>query len=92
MKTALELELKKLDIDIKASKTLAKKNINLDEKLKAQRTVKDMEKKRNEMRKKLYEAQDEVDNRKEELIERVEAQLKQKTSLTPLFTIRWSVI
>jgi len=92
MKTALELELKKLDIDIKAAKTLAKKNVNLDEKLKAQRAVKDMEKKRNEMRKKLYEAQDEVDNRKEDLIARVEAQLKQKTSLTPLFTIRWRVI
>lgn len=92
MKTALELELKKLDIDIKASKTLAKKNINLDDKLKAQRAVKDMEKKRNEMRKKLYEAQDEVDNRKEDLIARVETQLQQKTSLTPLYTIRWKVI
>ncbi|MFA5146795.1 MAG: SNF2-related protein [Candidatus Omnitrophota bacterium] len=92
MKTALELELKKLDIDIKAAKTLAKKNVNLDEKLKAQRAVKDMEKKRNEMRKKLYEAQDEVDNRKEDLIARVESQLKQTTSLTTLFTIRWKVI
>lgn len=92
MKTALELDLKKLDIDIKTAKTLAKKNVNLDEKLKAQRSIKDMEKKRNEMRKKLYEAQDDVDTRKEELIARVEAQLKQRTSLTPLFTISWKVM
>lgn len=92
MKTALELDLKKLDIDIKTAKTLAKKNVNLDEKLKAQRSIKDMEKKRNEMRKKLYEAQDDVDTRKEQLIARVEAQLKQRTSLTPLFTISWKVM
>lgn len=92
MKTALELDLKKLDIDIKASKTIAKKNINLDEKLKAQRAIKEMEKKRNEMRKKLYEAQDEMDIRKEELIAGVEAQLKQKTGLESLFVVRWRMI
>jgi len=51
-----------------------------------------MEKKRNEMRRKLYEAQDEVDEKKEKLIERVEAQLKQKTSLKELFKIRWRIV
>lgn len=92
MKTALELDLKKLDIDIKSAKTLSKKNVNLEEKLNAQRAIKDMEKKRNEMRKKLYEAQDEVDVRKEDLIARVEAQLKQKMILDTLFAIRWEVV
>ncbi|MBU0952769.1 MAG: DEAD/DEAH box helicase family protein [Elusimicrobia bacterium] len=92
MKTALELDLKKLDIDIKTAKTQAKKILNLEEKLKEHRRIKDSEKKRNEMRKKLYEAQDDVDKQKEGLIERVEAQLKQKSSLTPLFTIRWKVV
>jgi ERCC4-related helicase len=92
MKKALELELKKLDIDIKSSKTNAKKILKLEEKVKEQRKIKDMEKKRNEMRKKLFDAQDEVDNRKEEFIQRVEAQLKQKTSLKELFQIRWKVV
>lgn len=92
MKKALELDLKKLDVDIKISKTNAKKILNLNEKLKAQRGIKDMEKKRNEMRKKLYEAQDEVEGRKEKLIGQVEAQLKQKSKLNPLFTIRWKVV
>jgi hypothetical protein len=91
MKTALELDLKKLDIDIKSAKTLAKKHVNLDEKLKAQRTIKEMEKKRNEMRKKLYEAQDEVDNRRESLISRIETRLKQKARLTTLFSIKWRI-
>jgi len=92
MKTALELDLKKLDIDIKTAKTQAKRILNLEEKVKTQRGIKEMEKKRNEMRKKLYEAQDEVDVRKEDLIAHVEAQLKQKTKLEPLFTLRWRVV
>lgn len=92
MKKALELDLKKLDVDIKISKTNAKKIVNLNEKLKIQRGIKEMEKKRNEMRKKLYEAQDEVDGRKDKLISRVEAQLKQRSQLETLFTIRWKVI
>ncbi len=91
MKKALELDLRKLDIDIKTSKTNAKKIVNLEEKLKAQRQIKDMEKKRNETRRSLYEAQDEVDNKKEQLLARVEAQLKQRTKLEPLFTVGWRV-
>jgi hypothetical protein len=92
MKKALELDLKKLDIDIKTAKTNAKKIVELEEKINAQRQIKEMEKKRNEMRKKLYDAQDKVDLRKESLIDRVEAQLKQKTYLSPLFTVCFKVI
>jgi len=92
MKIALELDLKKLDIDIKTTKAQAKKILNLSEKLQMQKRIKDMEKRRNEMRKKLFESQDEMEDRKEKLIELVEAQLKQNATLTPLFTIRWKVI
>ena len=92
MKRALELDLKKLDVDIKINKTSAKKILNLEEKLKAQRGIKDMEKKRNEMRKLLYEAQDDVDKRKENLIEQVETRLKQKSKHEHLFTVRWKVV
>lgn len=91
MKKALELDLKKLEIDIKAEKTNAKKIVSLEEKVKVQRGIKDMEKKRNEMRKRLYEAQDEVEAGKEQLINRVETQLRQKAHLEPLFTVRWQV-
>jgi hypothetical protein len=73
-------------------KTNAKKVLNLDEKVKRQREIKDWEKKRNELRQKLYQSQDEVDEKKETLLARVEAQLQQKVTLTPLFTIRFEVI
>jgi hypothetical protein len=92
VKKGLELELKKLDIDIKTAKTLAKKVINLEEKLKVLRDIKDAEKKRNEMRRRLYEAQDEVEVKKEKLLESIEAQLNQKSKIEPLFTIGWKII
>lgn len=91
LKNSIELELKELDRDIKARKTEAKKILKLDEKVKAQRQIKEMEKKRNELRHNLYQAQDEIDKRKENLIDEIEIRLKQKIETRELFIIKWKV-
>jgi len=90
-KNSLELELKLLDRDIKAAKTESKKILNLADKLKEQRRIKEMEKRRNELRMNLYQAQDEVDEHKENLIAEIEARLSQKIERVELFTLRWSI-
>lgn len=92
IKSSLEIELKELDKEIKFRKTEAKKIPNLEEKVSAQRHIKELEKKRNTLRKNLYQAQDEVDVRKEKLIEDIEARLKQKLERNELFAIRWQVV
>lgn len=69
-----------------------RKILNLEEKVTAHRQIKEMEKKRNTLRLNLYQSQDEVDNKKEQLIEEIESRLKQKTETTELFTVRWKVI
>lgn len=92
VKNSLEIELKELDKEIKTRKTEAKKILNLEEKVKVQRQIKEMEKRRNELRMNLYQAQDEVDGRKERLIEEVEARLKQRVESKELFLVKWSVI
>lgn len=92
VKKSLEIELKKLDIDIKTAKTNAKKIINLGDKLKVQREIKDWEKKRNDMRKRLFDAQDDVELKKEKLLESVEGRLAQRSKLESLFTIKWKII
>lgn len=51
-----------------------------------------MEKKRNTMRLNLYQTQDDVDNRKERLIDEIEARLKQKVEKLELFTVRWKLV
>ena len=91
MKTSLEIKLKQLDIDIKSMKTEARKMLNLEEKVATHRRIKDLESQRNEMRLNLYQAQDEVENRKESLIEEIEARLKQNLSTVKLFAIRWEI-
>ena len=64
----------------------------LEEKVKAQRQIKEMEKKRNELRQNLYQAQDEIDLRKEKLINEIESRMKQKIETNELFTIKWKLI
>ncbi len=92
VKSSIELELKEFDRDIKARKTEAKKILKLEEKLAVQKEIKDMEKKRNALRQNLFHAQDEVDKRKENLIEEIEVRLKQKIETNELFTIKWKLI
>ncbi|GFE56813.1 SNF2-related protein [Geobacter sp. AOG1] len=91
LKSGLEYELKELDREIKFQKTESKKILKLDEKLKAQKEIKELEKKRNTKRRTLFEAQDEIDSRKEGLIEDVEARLRQQITEKELFSIRWNL-
>jgi hypothetical protein len=91
IKTSLEIKLKQLDVDIKTQKTESKKILDLEQKVKAQREIKELEKKRNEMRKNLFEAQDNVDKQKEKLIEEVEARMRQNIQKNILFQIGWSL-
>jgi hypothetical protein len=92
MKVALEREIKDLDAEIKLRKSNAKKLAHLAEKIAEHRIIKELENKRAEKRQKLYEAQDEVDARKETLLTKVERMLEQKVEQSELFTIRWKVI
>jgi hypothetical protein len=50
-----------------------------------------MEKKRNVLRQDLFRAQDEVDVKKEDLIGKIEIQLKQQLLMKDLFTVRWQM-
>jgi len=64
----------------------------LEDKVSAQRQIKDMEKRRNELRQNLFQRQDEVDRKKELIIEETERKMKQKISRETLFTVRWKLI
>lgn len=92
MKIALEREISDLDQEIRLRKSEAKKLNRLEQKVTAQRLVKDLERKRNEKRQNLYQAQDEIDERKEQLLSKIEKMLSQKTEQCNLFTIKWRLI
>ena len=92
MKISLEKEIKDIDAEIKLKKIEAKKTLNLELKVKSQREIKELENKRSDKRKRLFQAQDEIDERKENLLSEIEQRLNQKIIETELFTIRWKLI
>lgn len=92
MKLALEREILDLDQEIKLRKSEARKISRLEEKVKVQRAIKELERKRIEKRQNLYAAQDDIDEKKELLLSRIEKMLQQKTQQTELFTIKWKIV
>ncbi len=92
MKISLEKEIKDLDAEIKLRKSEAKKMMNLEAKVKAQRLIKELEKKRSEKRQTLFTAQDEIDGRKDDLLTDIESRLNQSIIQNELYTIKWSII
>ena len=92
VKVSIEMELKELDVQIKTLKTEAKKIPKLEDKLMAQKQIKDLEKRRNLLRLNLFAEQDRVDEQKEKLIEEVEVRLKQDMQIEQMFTLKWQVI
>ena len=92
LKNGLELEIKDLNAQIKQADREAKLAPDLRSKLDLQRTKKDLEAVRMRRQKALFDAQDEVEGRKDALIAEVEARLRQDVHATHLFTIGWDVV
>lgn len=91
MKTSIEIELKQLDIEIATLKTQSRKLIQLEEKVAAKRTLNELEKKRTDMRRNLYEMQDDIDKKQDALLSAVEAKLHRKLEKQDIVKIRFMI-
>jgi len=91
LKHGLEMELKELDSAIKQARRDARSAADLQSKVEVHRQIKDLESERSKKRRLLYDAQDEIDERKDDLISRVEARLKQSIELHSICRFRWQV-
>jgi hypothetical protein len=91
LKVVLEREIKEIDRQIKEAKRAATAALTLEEKLAGQKHVKELEKLRNQKRRSLFDAQDEVDGQRDRLIAQIEGKLEQQSELQPLFTIQWQL-
>jgi adenine-specific DNA-methyltransferase len=91
LKLGLEREIKELDRQIKEARRAATAAPTLEEKLAGQKQIKSLESQRNEKRRSLFDAQDEVDKQRDQLIAEIERKLQQSIKTTNLFVIRWNL-
>ena len=83
--------MRELQREITSAKRDARQALDLQSKLELHRKVADLERKRNEKRKSIFEAQDQIDSQKDDLLAKVEGRMKLDTVEEELFTIRWEV-
>jgi adenine-specific DNA-methyltransferase len=92
LKVGLEREIKEIDRQIKEARRAATAALTLEEKLAGQKQIKALEELRNKKRRSLFDAQDEIDRQRTQMIEKIEGRLEQKVEIENLFTIRWRVV
>lgn len=91
LKENLERELKTIEVEIREAKKAKRLAADLQSKVTAQKRVNELEQQRNHKKRTLYDAQDQIEQRKDALIADVEARLQQQTARQNVFTIRWSL-
>ncbi len=85
LKVGLEREIKELDRQIKEVRRSATAALTLEDKLIGQKQIKELESQRNQKRRSLFDAQDDVDRQREALIAQIEGKLEQKEIIQQLF-------
>ena len=91
LKDGIERSIKEKDKEIRQVRKDAKLAPTLEEKLALQKQQKKLEVQRNKDRRQLFDKQDEVDARREDMITSIEQRLTKKMEEKTLFSIKWSV-
>lgn len=91
LKVGLEREIKEMDRLIKEARRAAATALTLEEKLASQKQIKTVEAQRNDKRRSLFDAQDAIDQQRDDLIGKIEGKLSQQKSNASLFSIRWAL-
>lgn len=91
LKKGLKVQIEDLDQQINELNRAARKTTSLTDKLEIQKQLRELEGERKQKRQKFYEEQDAVEASRNELIARVQEQLKARENVTPVFTVQWQL-
>lgn len=91
-KVTLERDIKELDKAIRELRRTAAASPTLEEKLGFQKKIREQEQERTRKRRELFEAQDAIDRRRDELIADIEGKLEQRVMEEEVFTVSWHII
>lgn len=92
MVLAAEKELRDTKERIKALTRQARLATTTEEQHALQNQIRKLEKQKRRQRQRIFEYEDEIMERRDRLIEKLEKQMVQETRIEPLFTIRWTVV
>jgi hypothetical protein len=92
LKVGLERAIKELDSRIKEARTKSKGAATLADKLAAQKEQRDLEGQRDKKRRELFDRQDEIQRKRDGLIDELERQLKQEITVSTVLTCEWELI
>ena len=92
MVVAAERELSDTKAQIKAARRQSRLATTLGEQNEHQQKLRDLEKKQRKQRQQIFEVEDQIAEKRDQLIDALQKRMCQKTKHTPLFTIQWRVV
>ena len=91
LKGGLENDVKELDREIKDVRRTALVAATLEEKLHWQKRQRELEDKRNQLRRRIFDRQDDIDDQRNRLIEELEGLMSKQSCTRAVFTIQWEL-
>jgi len=92
MEMAAQKELDDAKRQIRDLQRRSRQAPTMDEQHKLQEEIATQERKKRHLRSRIFEIEDEIAAKRDKLVDLLEKRLRQKTTITPVFTIRWKVI
>ncbi len=92
MEMAVQRELDDVKRQVRDLKRKSRQAATMEEQRGVQEQIAGLERKKRGLREKIFDTEDEIAAKRDHLVEKLVRRMEQRTTVTPLFTIRWSVI
>jgi predicted nuclease with TOPRIM domain len=92
MELAAQKELEDTKRNIRDLQRRSRQAPTITEQHQMQEQIAALEQSKRRLRQRIFEIEDEIASKRDALVAALEKRMQQKTEITPLFTIRWSVI
>lgn len=87
-----EKDLKDIKAQLREANRQARQASTTAEQIELQTKIRDLEQKQRRQRQRIFDVEDEIIEKRDMLISALERRMEQKSSVEPLFTIRWRVV
>jgi SNF2 family DNA or RNA helicase len=89
---AAERDLDLAKAEVRAANRAASLAATVEEQKRAQEHVREMERKKRRARQRIFEVEDDIEAKRDALIEALEKKMVQNTETQPLFMLRWTIV